>query len=66
MPIQSAMHQLSEGLVTCVIPYLDTGVYVCSCSSNTAQLFEANFEEVVLSVLKMSEFCRYVVHIVLG
>lgn len=39
-------------------------VYVC-CSSNMAKLFEANFEEVVLFVLKMSKFCPYVVHIVL-
>lgn len=63
MPIKSAMQQLSEGLVTCVILYLDTG-YVFAAAAAISSV--ANFEEVVLSVPKMSKSCRYVVHIVLG
>lgn len=58
-------HKLSEGLFTCVILYLNTGCVFAAAATLQISL-EANFEEVLLSVLKMSKFCRYVVHIVLG
>lgn len=59
------MHQLSGGLATCVILYLDPG-YTFAAAPTQQISVEANFGEVVLSVLKMSKFSRYVVHIVLG
>lgn len=55
MPMEPALHQLSDGLVTCVILHLDTGHMFAAAVAQQISL-EANFEEVVLSVLKMSKF----------
>lgn len=70
-PVESAVHQLSEGLVTCVIPYLDTGCVFAAAATQQISFFfsffaKHNFEEVVLCELKKSKFCHYVVHIVLA
>lgn len=47
VPVESTMHHISPGLVTCVILYLDTGSVFAAVATLRVSS-EAKFEEVVL------------------